>query len=209
LAIGTGLVAVLYFSLNLIFIYATRLESMKGVVAIGALAASHLFGPQIAGAFSALMAFSLLSTVNAMTIAGPRVYYAMARDGQFFSSAAKVNARWHTPVNSILIQAICTMLLVLTPFPQLVVYIGFTLNLFAVMSVASLFVFLRRADWRALRIVNFAYPTIPLLFITVGVWMIIEGLLLRPIISLLTILTIATGALLYRFSIASRTRQVN
>jgi APA family basic amino acid/polyamine antiporter len=133
----------------------------------------------------------------------------MARDGQFFSTAGKVHARWHTPVNSILIQAICTMLLVLTPFPQLVVYIGFTLNLFAVMSVASLFVFRRRAGWRTLRIVNFAYPTIPLLFIAVGVWMIIEGLLLRPIISLLTILTIATGALLYRFSIALRTRQVN
>ncbi|MGI9074577.1 MAG: APC family permease [Bryobacteraceae bacterium] len=209
LAIGTGLVAVLYFSLNLIFIYATRLESMKGVVAIGALAASRLFGPQIAGAFSALMAFSLLSTVNAMTIAGPRVYYAMARDGQFFSSAAKVHARWHTPVNSIVIQAICTMLLVLTPFPQLVVYIGFTLNLFAVMSVASLFVFRRRPGWRTLPIVSFAYPTIPLLFITVGVWMIIEGLLLRPIISLLTVLTLVTGALLHRFSVSSCTPQVN
>jgi basic amino acid/polyamine antiporter, APA family len=77
------------------------------------------------------------------------------------------------------------------------------------MSVASLFVFRRRPGWRTLRIVSFAYPTIPLLFITVGVWMIIEGLLLRPIISLLTVLTVVTGALLYRFSVASRTPQVN
>jgi APA family basic amino acid/polyamine antiporter len=203
LAIGSGVVAVLYFSLNLIFIYATALESMKGVVAIGAFAASRLFGRQMAGAFSALMAFLLLSTINAMTIAGPRVYYAMARDGHFFSSAAKIHARWHTPVNSILAQAICTMVLVLTPFPQLVVYIGFTLNLFAVMSVASLLMFRQRPGWRTLRIVSFAYPLIPCLFITVGMWMIIEGLFLKPIISLLTVLTIVTGALLHRLTFGS------
>lgn len=198
LLIGTTLVAVLYFTLNLIFIYALPLESMKGVLPVGALAASHLFGPQIAGAFSAVMAFALLSTVNAMTIAGPRVYYAMARNGQFFSSVAKIHARWHTPVNAIVAQGICTILLVFTPFPQLVVYIGFTLNLFAVMSVASLFIFRQRPDWRALRIVSFAYPLIPCLFIATGLWMTIEGVLLKPVISLVSIVTIATGALVYR-----------
>ena len=125
----------------------------------------------------ALMACALLSTVNAMTIAGPRVYYAMARDGQFFASQVTVHPRWRTPVNSIVTQAICTILLVFTPFPQLVVYIGFTLSLFTAMSVASLFHFRRRPGWQRLRIVNFAYPLIPSLFIAVCVWMIIEGIL--------------------------------
>jgi hypothetical protein len=90
------------------------------------------------------MALSLMGTVNAMVTIGPRVYYAMAKNGAFLASAAKVHPRWHTPVAAIVAQGICTMLMTLTPFPQLVVYIGFTLNFFAVMSVASLLIFRRR-----------------------------------------------------------------
>jgi APA family basic amino acid/polyamine antiporter len=170
---------------------------MKGVMAVGALSASRLFGPHIAGAFSALVACSLLSTVNAMTIAGPRVYYAMARDGQFFEFAGTVHKHSRTPVNAILAQGVCTILLVFTPFPQLVVYIGFTLNLFAVMSVASLFIFRRQPRWRRLGSVSFAYPLIPCLFIALGVWMTVEGVLQKPLISALAILTLASGGVLH------------
>ena len=197
LTIGTLLVGGLYLALNLVFLYAVPLESMKGVVAVGALACSRLFGPHMAGVFSALMAACLLSTVSAMTIAGPRVYYAMARNHQFFSAAAKVHPRWRTPVNSILAQAACAMLLVFTPFAQLVIYIGFTLNLFAVMAVASLFRFRRRRDWIHLPSVSFGYPLVPSLFVAAGLLMTLEGLLQKPVISLLAVLTLATGALLY------------
>jgi APA family basic amino acid/polyamine antiporter len=199
LTIGTGLVAVLYFCLNVVFLYASPLESMKGVVAIGAFAASRLFGQQIAEAFSLLMACALLSTVNAMIIAGPRVYYAMARDGQFFSSLAAVHPRWRTPVNAILAQSICALVLIFTPFPQLVIYIGFTLNLFAVLSVASILLFRRKSGWRKLPAVSFTYPLIPCLFVVVGMWMTVEGFVQKPLISLITVLTLLTGALLYRW----------
>jgi len=209
LALGTVIVTVLYLALNAVFLYATPLESMKGVVAVGALAASRLFGPQVAGVFSALMACALLSTVNAMTIAGPRVYYAMARDGQFFAFAGGVHPRWRTPVNSIITQAICTILLVFTPFPQLVIYIGFTLSLFTAMSVASLFHFRRRPGWKRLRIVSFAYPLIPCLFVAVGVWMIIEGIMQQPLISMLTASTLAAGGLLYHLSVRHFVRSGN
>jgi APA family basic amino acid/polyamine antiporter len=198
LTIGTVLVVVLYFALNITFLYAAPLESMKGVIAIGALSASRLFGPHAAGAFNSLMAFALLSTVNAMIIAGPRVYYAMARDGKFFSPAASVHVRWRTPVNSILAQAFCAMLLALTPFPQLIVYIGFTLNLFAVMAVFSLFRFRRRPGWRTLHIIDRTYPLIPSAFVVIGSWMVIEGVLKKPVISAITGLTLLTGAVVYR-----------
>ncbi|MEN6605744.1 MAG: amino acid permease, partial [Bryobacteraceae bacterium] len=148
LAVGTTLVAALYIGLNLVFIYAVPLESMKGVLAVGALAASKLFGPGVAGTFSALMALSLVSTVSAMVTIGPRVYYAMAKNGAFLPVAAKVDPRWHTPVPAILLQGLCALLMTLTPFPALVVYIGFLLNFFAVMSVSSLFIFRRRPGWQ-------------------------------------------------------------
>src|ERR1019366_3548438 len=177
LGIGTALVTVLYLLLNLVFLYAAPLEDMKGQEAVGAFAASRLFGPEIAGIFAGLMALSLMSTVNALVTIGPRVYYAMARDGSFPAIAGKVHPRFHTPVAAIVAQAICTMLMTLTPFPQLVVYIGITLNFFTVMSVISMLLFRRkRPGWQTLRVVSFAYPLFPVLFILVGTWMTYQGI---------------------------------
>ena len=111
LTVGTILVAALYLALNLVFIYAVPLETLKGEMAVGALAASRLFGPQVAGIFAALMALSLMSTVNAMVTIGPRVYYAMAKNRAFLASAAKVHPKWHTPVVAIVAQGVCAMLM--------------------------------------------------------------------------------------------------
>jgi APA family basic amino acid/polyamine antiporter len=133
-----------------------------------------------------------------MVTIGPRVYYAMAKDGVFFSGAAKVNPRWNTPVTAILLQGLCTVLMTLTPFPKLVIYIGFTLNFFAVMSVIALIRLRRRPDWQKLRAVSFAYPMIPGLFILVGLWMTVYGMKLQPVVSGIAVATIAVGALVFR-----------
>jgi APA family basic amino acid/polyamine antiporter len=199
IAAGTLVVAVLYFGLNMIFVYATPLEQMKGVLAIGSLAAANLFGPGVAGTFSALMAISIVSTVNAMVIVGPRVYYAMACNKAFFSGAARVDERWHTPVNAILSQGLCAMLMTVTPFPELVIYIGMSLTLFTVLSVASLFVFRRRQGWKRLRTLQFAWPLIPALYILVGTCMMVYGVISKPLASLSALATVGLGALVYHF----------
>ena len=204
LGIGTALVTSLYLLLNMVFIYAAPLEDMKGQEAVGAFAASRLFGPEMSGIFSGLMALSLMSTVNAMVTVGPRVYYAMAGNGAFPAVAAKVHPRFHTPVAAIVAQGVCTMLMTLTPFPQLMIYIGLTLNFFAAMSVASLFIFRRRPGWQKLRIVSFAYPVIPLLFIAIGIWITYQGIVLKPYIALATGVTLGTGALVYHLRLRSR-----
>ncbi|HWB98183.1 MAG TPA: amino acid permease [Bryobacteraceae bacterium] len=201
LAVGTALVTALFLGLNVVFIYSTPLESMKGVIAVGSLAASNLFGPGIAGLFSALMALSIMSTVNAEVTIGPRVYYAMAKNRAFFASAATVHPRWHTPVVAILSQGACAMLMTFTPFPQLLLYIGFSLTFFTVMSVASVFVFRRRPNWQKLRPVSFCYPLIPVAYILVGVCMIAYGLIWQPVASLTALATIGLGAAVYHFRI--------
>ena len=199
LAYGTALVAALFIGLNVLFIYAVPLESMKGVVAVGALAAQHLFGPAVAGIFAAAMALSLLATVNAEVTIGPRVYYAMAKNGAFFSMAAKVDPRWHTPVTAILCQGVCSILMTVSPFLNLLLYIGLLLNFFAVLSVGSLFIFRKRPGWQKLGVVSFAYPLVPAFFVAMGVWMTILGVTLRPGISAIAILTVAAGAAVYHF----------
>lgn len=201
LAYGTGLVAALFIGLNVLFIYAVPLEQMKGVVAVGALAAQHLFGPAVAGIFAAAMALSLLATVNAEVTIGPRVYYAMAKNGAFFSMAAKVDPRWHTPVIAIVCQGVCAVLMTVSPFLNLLLYIGLLLNFFAVLSVASLFIFRRRPGWQKLGVVSFAYPLVPLFFVAVGAWMTILGVTLRPGISAAAAVTVGAGAAVYHFRI--------
>jgi len=205
LAYGTILVAALYIGLNILFIYAVPLESMKGVVAVGALAAQHLFGPAVAGIFAAAMALSLLATVNAEVTIGPRVYYAMAKNGAFFSMAAKVDPRWHTPVIAIVCQGVCAILMTVSPFLNLLLYIGLLLNFFAVLSVGSLFIFRRRPGWQKLKVVSFAYPLLPAFFVAVGVWMTILGVMLRPGISAIAVLTVTAGAAIYHFKLRKET----
>lgn len=198
LAAGTGLVATLFIALNMLFVYAMPLEKMKGQVAIGSIAASYLFSPEVTGLFSGAMALSLLATVNAMVTIGPRVYYAMAKNGAFFASAATVHPRWRTPATAIVCQGICTILMTTSSFVNLMFYVGFALNFFAVMSVASLFVFRRRAGWRKIGIVSFCYPLVPLFFILVGFWMTVFGMTFKPLVSLIAAATVGAGAIVYR-----------
>jgi APA family basic amino acid/polyamine antiporter len=205
IATGTAVVTALYLGLNVIYIYATPLEQMKGVMAVGSQAASNLFGPGIAGAFSALMALAIVSTVNAEVTVGPRVYYAMAKNRAFFPAAGVVHPRWHTPVFAILAQGLCAMVMTLSPFRDLILYIGMSLTLFTSLSVASLLVFRhRQAGWQKLRAVGFCYPLIPVAYILVGVSMMLYGVFSKPAASLAAFGTVGLGALVYRFAIRGK-----
>ncbi|MGH9662601.1 MAG: APC family permease [Bryobacteraceae bacterium] len=204
IAVGTGLVTVLYIALNLVYFYATPAEQLKGVVAVGKVSAQNLFGPGVAGLFSALMAVSIMSTVNAMVTIGPRVYYAMAKNGAFLKAAAEVHPRWRTPVFAIVSQGVCTVLMTLTPIPDLFGFIGSTLTFFTVLSVVSLFKFRKRAGWQRLRAVNFAYPLFPVLYIVVGLAMMVNGILFQPKVSLAVIGMLVAGALVYHFAVAKK-----
>jgi APA family basic amino acid/polyamine antiporter len=202
LAAGCGIVEALYLALNVVYIYATPLEQMKGVIAIGSVSAANLFGANVAGAFSALLALCIISTVNAEVTVGPRVYYAMAKNRAFFHAAAKVHPRWHTPVFAILSQGLCAMFMTITPFTELVIYIGMSLTIFTVLSVVALLIFRnRRPGWQRLRAVDFAYPLVPVSYILVGACMMIYGVIWQPRASLTAFATAGLGAAVYRFRI--------
>jgi APA family basic amino acid/polyamine antiporter len=203
IAAGTLTVTVLYAALNMVFIYATPLEKMKGVLAIGSLSAENLFGREIGGTFALLMALAIVSTVNAMVIVGPRVYFAMARNKAFFPAAANVHERWRTPVNAIVSQGLCAVVMTLTSFPGLIIYIGMSLTLFTVLAVASLFIFRRQSGWQRLGAVSFAWPLIPASYILVGTCMMVYGVISQPQASLTALATVAVGALVYRWRVRS------
>jgi len=207
LVAGTLIVAAFYLALNAAFIYAMPLEAMKGIERIGGAAALALFGGKGGDFFSAVMSIGLLSTVSAMVIVGPRVYYAMAQDGCFFQGAARVSARWGTPVQAILWQSLATALMILTgTFESLLYYIGFALVLFAALAVAGMVRLRKRPGWKRLGAVNWGYPLVPTVFVGASVWMLGYTMALRPKESILGLLTMAGGALVYRWFFRARAR---
>ena len=200
LVAGTLIVAAFYFALNVAFIYAMPLETMKGIERIGAAAATALFGGKGGDTFSAVMSIGLLSTVSAMMIVGPRVYYAMAQDGCFFAGAARVNPRSGTPVQAILWQSLATAAMILTgSFESLLYYIGFALVLFAALAVLGMMRLRKRAGWKRLGAASWAYPLIPSVFVGASAWMLVYTMALRPKESGFGLLTMAAGMLVYRW----------
>jgi APA family basic amino acid/polyamine antiporter len=199
LVAGTVIVAIVYIACNLVFIYALPLASLRGVVAVGSRVAYALFGNRGGDVFSAMMAAALLSCVSAMVMAGPRVYYAMAQDGCFFSSAASVDPRHSTPARAILAQTVAAAVMVITgTFEALIYYVGFMLVLFAALATAGAFRLRHRPGWRRLPATSFAWPLVPGIFIAASSGMLLSTVRLRPHESLLGIITVAGGAVLYR-----------
>ena len=197
--IGTATVTVLYVALNALYVYAVSLDDLKGIVAVGATVASALFGTEAGRFFSLALALSLLATVNAMCLVGPRVYYAMAKDGAFFSIAAKIHPKWKSPWVAVIIQGICALLLIILPtFRGLVVYIGFTLYLFTTLSVLGLFKLRRRPGWKKFSWLSRSYPLIPLLYVAMSGWVLVFSVRAAPVASAMALATVVAGALAWQ-----------
>jgi len=195
---GTSIVMCLYLLLNAVYIYALPAKEMGGVMEVGASAAVSLFGDRISRIFSGAISLGLLSVLSAMIVTGPRVYYAMARDRIFFGLFGRLNKARRTPAHSIFLQAAIAVLMVVTAsFETLLIYIGFTLSLCAVLTVAGL-MWLRitrpelRAAYRTL-----GYPVTPLLFIMGNIWIIYFSITSRPVSCLFGLSTIASGIIFY------------
>ena len=197
---GTLLVMGLYLLLNTVYIYALPVAEMEGVVEVGARAAAALFGEGVARSFSGAIAFGLLSVVSAMILAGPRVYYAMSKDGLFFKTFSRVDPKAATPTRAIGLQAAIAIAMILTAsYARLLLYIGFTLSLFAMLTVIGLMRLRRQGGHLPETYTTFGYPVTPLLFICGNLWIIYFSIRSRPVPAAAGIATIATGLLVYRY----------
>jgi APA family basic amino acid/polyamine antiporter len=198
LTIGTLLVIGLYMLLNAVFIYALPPAAMAGTLEVGKEAAMALFGAGAGQVFGMAIAIGLLSVLSAMIMAGPRVYFAMARDGLFFKRFGAFNATRRTPTAAILFQAAVAIGMILcAAYDTLLIYIGFTLSLTAVITVAALFHFRRNRPDLARPYRTLGYPLTPLVFIGGNLWVVGYTLLSRPVVCLAGLLTMASGGLLF------------
>ena len=133
-----------------------------------------------------------------MTIAGPRVYFAMARDGLFLAAAARVHPRFRTPALAIVAQALWSGVLVLSgTLSQLLSYTGFAVVLFSGVAVASLFV-LRRRDGSSERpSPAWGYPVAPAIFVLASAVLVLNEIVSRPGPALAGLGVMAAGVPVY------------
>jgi basic amino acid/polyamine antiporter, APA family len=191
LAIGTGVVLLLYVLCN--FVYLSVLPMVGSADATTAMGRGIQFAAQdrvatavmeqaFGGLGAKLMAGAILISafgcVNGLLLSGARVYYAMSRDGLFFKSVGRLSEKSKAPVNSLWVQWAWTCLLCLSgSYGQLLDYVIFAVLIFYILTIVGLFV-LRRTRPDAVRPYRaFGYPVLPALYILMATW--ISAVLLR------------------------------
>jgi len=199
LALGTLAVVVLYFALNAVYLYVlpvTALATIKASVLDAV--ADRLLGASAGDVMAIVALVSLAASVSAMVLAGPRVYFAMARDGLFFARAARVHPRTRIPAAAIAAQGVWSGILVLSGSASgLVRYTGFSVVLFSGLAVAALFV-LRRRDPHADRPFRaWGYPVAPAIFAAGSLFIVVNAIWSDPRPSLAGIVIIALGIPVY------------
>jgi basic amino acid/polyamine antiporter, APA family len=197
LALGTGIVLVLYLALNVLFLRALSLREMAYSINVGDTAAQRLFG--VAGGFlTPVLLIAFLGAISAMTIAGPRVYFAMARDGAFFGCFSRISPRFETPALAILLQAGWSIVLVLLgEFQQILIYTGFAIMLSSGATVTALYVLRHR---RGLRGDPLRTLVVPAIFSLASTLMIANAVYRARKPSLMGLLLIASGIPLFALS---------
>jgi APA family basic amino acid/polyamine antiporter len=201
LAIGTGVVLLLYVLCNFVYLSVLPMAGDPAATTIVGRGIQFAAEDRVATAvmeragasFSAvgagfgakLMAAAILVStfgcVNGMLLAGARVYYAMSRDGLFFKAVGRLSERSKTPVNSLWVQWGWTCLLCLSgSYGQLLDYVIFAVLVFYILTIAGLFV-LRRTRPDVVRPYKaFGYPVLPALYIVMASWICVVLLRYKP-----------------------------
>jgi APA family basic amino acid/polyamine antiporter len=188
------LVIALYLAINLVYIYGVPVTQMKGALRVSEVATTALFGRQTSAWITAIITVSILGALNVVIMLGPRIYYAMAQDGIFFRSLARVHPTFNTPSNAIVLQALWACILILTgTFDALFTYVSVIISLFSALTVGAVIVLrFKRPDLkRPYKL--WGYPLVPIFFILVNLWIAWGSLMSKPWESLGGVLIVSIG----------------
>tara|TARA_R110002049_G_scaffold23726_12_gene84147 strand:+ start:3302 stop:4621 length:1320 start_codon:yes stop_codon:yes gene_type:complete len=197
LFIGTAVVTALYVALNYVFMKVAPVDAMAGQVEVGYIAAKFAFG-ELGGRFTGLaLAILLISTVSAMTLAGPRVLQVIGQDFSALRMLARTN-RDGLPFVAIAIQSTLAIVFILTSgFESILVFAGFTLALNSFVTVLGVYVLRFRQPELVRPYRTFAYPVTPLIYLLIMGWTLAFVLYTKPVEGLFGLAVIASGALFF------------
>lgn len=181
---GMLLVMALYLFVNLSYYHVltpTEIASVPESSSVAAEVVRRLLGAVVVTIMAAAMMTSSFGALHASILATARLPYALARDGLFFKSLAYVSPKTHVPVKSLVVLAFWACVLALSgSFDTLTDYAIFALTLFYALVAASVFIFRKRqpdAD-RTYRV--WGYPYVPIIFLVVSAWLIVQTISNHP-----------------------------
>ena len=181
MVLGIIVVAVIYIAMNMTYIYAMPLSEVAKHETIAAAAATMLFSPRATLWLSATIALACFGASASCTLSGARVYYAMAKDGVFFHSIARIHPKYRTPAISLIGQGLWAAVLTISGrYDQLYTYVIYGMVLSYTLTVIGLFVLRwKRPDVpRPYRCTG--YPWLPAIYILLGSWWTINTIVTRP-----------------------------
>jgi APA family basic amino acid/polyamine antiporter len=183
LLLGVGLVSILYLLANYAYLLVLPFDQIQNAAQdrVGTAAASAILGPVAVQVMAAAIMVSTFGCANGLTLAGARVYYAMALDNLFFRQAAQLDPRTQAPTTSLWIQCLWACGLTLTgSYGDLLDYVIFAVLLFYILTIVGIFV-LRRTRPEAPRPYKaFGYPLLPGLYLLLAGGIELLLLLYKP-----------------------------
>jgi APA family basic amino acid/polyamine antiporter len=194
LGLGTAIVMTLYLLANVAYLNLLPFHGVpdgadamaRGIQyaaqdRVAVAAAEVMFGPAGAAGMAVAVMLSTFGCVNGLVLAGPRVYYAMARDGLFFERAGTLHPGWKTPTFGLGTQAAWAMLLCLSgTYGELLTYVIFASLLFYFLTTLALFRLRATRPDLPRPVKAFGYPVLPLLYLAAVVFLLVV-LLLDPV----------------------------
>ena len=194
---GTLIVMLLYLALNFTFLRVAPMDAMAGEVEVGYIAAQSAFG-DMGGRFTGLLlALLLISTVSAMTLAGPRVLQVIGEDFHALRFLSRTNAHG-IPSTAIFVQSsLAVTFIMISRFESILVFTGFTLALNSFATVLGIFVLRWRQPDLPRPYRTFAYPLTPLVYLALTGWTLTFVLVNRPLEALYGLAVIGGGLVFY------------
>lgn len=205
---GTLIVMVLYVLLNYVFLAVTPIENMQGKLEIGYIAAQSAFG-DIGAKFTGLaLALLLISTVSAMTLAGPRVLQVIGEDFTILKFLSK-KTEDKIPTTAIYTQSLIAMIFIITSsFESILIFAGFTLALNSFATVLGVFVLRIKQPNLVRPYKTFAFPIPPLIYLSLTAWTLYFVIVNRPLEGLFSLAIIISGGLVYLYSSLRTEKQI-
>jgi APA family basic amino acid/polyamine antiporter len=209
LVVGTLVVTACYLGLNAVYLYILPLDQVAQSARVAADAADRLLGRGGATLLSGLVMFSSFGALSGIILAGPRVYFSMARDGLLFDWAAAVHPRFRTPYRAIALQGAWSSVLVATgTYQALVTRVVYTEWIFFAAMALGLMLLRRRMGYRpGYRVPGF--PVVPALFIVASLAIVAKQIWSTPKDAVVGLLLVAMGWPVYQLWLAKRRSQKN
>ena len=183
---GVCIVVTVYLLANVAYLRTLGVAGLAGSTAPAADAVSALLGRRGRGLIAAGIAISTFGFLNLVILVSPRVYQAMARDGLFFPSLARLHPRYHTPAAAIVFQGVWAVFLTLTGrYGDLLDYVVFGDWIFFAAVASTLFVYRSRerhgGESADLRFRMPGFPLLPIAFMLAALYVVVGSIASNPI----------------------------